>query len=171
MIGNSVRKSNNVGSGIKEYSPNANVIFTGEYLPNFSESTLSRILIMEIKQPVQSDWLIEFEKEPEMYSTVAYSFLSWVQMDYKKYVDSIHRNFCMYREERKRQIPYQERIQEHAFIMQNTFFMLHNFMAENGYLELLDKEPIEICKILQNLLENQVLIMDKNVLSNAKLQD
>lgn len=166
-VGNSVRKSNNVGSGMKEYSPNANVIFTGEYVPHFSESTLSRMLILEIEQPVESDWLIEFEKEPEMYSTVAYSFLAWIQMNYEKYVDFIRCNFAMYREVRKGQVPYQERIQEHAFIMQNTSHMLHNFMAENGYLEEIDRESMRISDILHNLLERQVVIMEKYALKNV----
>lgn len=162
MLGNRTRKSSNMGNAINEYFPNANVVITGEYLPNFPESTLSRMLIMELKHPVDSNWLIEFGKDPLMLSTVAYNFISWIQRDYSKYVDIIRKNFEQYREERREKPAYQERISEHAFIMSCTSSLLYEFLTQKGYGYVAQRISIKNVKNIRCLLENQVVLMDKS---------
>ena len=105
MIGNRAPKSSNTINGVYEWKPNANVVFTGEYLPRFSESTLSRMLIVKIDHPVDSEWLTEFSGNSVMYSTVAYLFIEWVQMRYAECVDAIHQNFTEYRKLRQNKVP------------------------------------------------------------------
>lgn len=81
LIGNNVRKTSNMGVEIREYLPNANVIVTGEYIPRLPESTLSRMLIVELENPCDSEWLSKLEGEPLLLSTVAYSFIAWIQVN------------------------------------------------------------------------------------------
>ena len=168
MIGNRSRKSSSLGNGIREYMPNANVVFTGEYIPCLPESTLSRMLIAEITSPVDSSWLTEFVKEPLMFSTVAYSFIAWVQLSYEKIMCSIGKNFANYRKKRGEEVPYQERIQEHAFILRNTYYLLSEFMSENGYLEEMFCSGQDVSELLHQLLEKQVEIMGKTALKDMK---
>ena len=160
MIGNRAPKSSNTINGVYEWKRNANVVFTGEYLPRFSESTLSRMLIVEIDHPVDSEWLTEFSGNSVMYSTVAYLFIEWVQMRYAECVDAIHQNFTEYRKLRQNKVPYQERIQEHAFIMQNTYELMHRFLTDNGCLYQMSDSDSRITHILHDILERQVEIMD-----------
>lgn len=159
MIGNHTRKSHNCGNGVKDYLPNANVIITGEYLPHYSESTLSRMLILSINYPVESAWLTKFEKEPLMLSTVAYKFLIWVQENYEDIVTKIGRRFQAYRQRRLSEMGFQERIQEHGFIMQNTFYLLYEFLNINGYMGEAFQFQMRSTAAIQALLANQEMIM------------
>ncbi len=160
MIGNRAPKSSNTINGVYEWKPNANVVFTGEYLPRFSESTLSRMLIVEIDRPVDSEWLTEFSRNSVMYSTVAYLFIEWVQMRYAECVNAIRQNFAEYRKLRQNKVPYQERIQEHAFIMQNTYELMHRFLTDSGCLYQMSDSDSRITHILFDILKRQVEIMD-----------
>ncbi len=167
MIGNRAPKSSSTINGVYEWKPNASVVFTGEYLPCFSESTLSRMLILEIDHPVDSGWLTKFAGNSCMYSTVAYLFIEWMQMRYAKCVDTIRQNFKAYRRSRQNEVPFQERIQEHAFIMQNTYGFMRQFLTDRGYLYRISDSDLNMAHILRDILERQVEIMDEFSLKDA----
>lgn len=162
LIGNRTKKSSNIGNGIKEYFPNANVIITGEYLPPFPESTLSRMLIVEIKEPVDAMWLTKIEQDPLMISTVAWLFISWVQIHYAEIITLIRKNFQMYRQSRVEEQPYQERIQEHGFILSCTFYIFTRFLCESGYMDrVINSLQVQMNANLHAVLEEQVEIMQR----------
>lgn len=169
MLGNRARKSSNAGNSVREYFPNANVIITGEYLPKFPASTLSRMLIMEVKNPVDSSWLAEFGREPLILSTVAYMFISWIQADYQKYVDFIHKNFKQHSVRRNEQLHGQGRISDHGFIMFCTSCLLWMFILSRGYNDGLEYNFVSAIKsALQKLIKKQEKLMQDSALRNGE---
>ncbi|MBO5303277.1 MAG: DUF927 domain-containing protein [Lachnospiraceae bacterium] len=168
LVGNRARKSINSGNGVRECLPNANVIITGEYIPIFSESTLSRMLILEIDYPIEAYWLRILGENPQMLSTVAYSFLSCVQMDYDRIVSVIKENFSIYRHNREKHVPYQERLNEHGFIMESTYYILHDYLCKNGYSEESNDLMYNMTAALKSTLLKQVRIIKKIVAKDSK---
>lgn len=168
MLGNRARKSSNSGNGVKEYFPNSNVIITGEYLPNFPESTLSRMILMEVTNPVDSVWLEEFGREPLMLSTVAYMFVSWVQSDYNKHVDFIRKNFEGYCQDRNQKQICQGRILDHLFIMFCTSCLLKHFLGDRGYNEWEYDIILSIKSELWDLVDKQEVLMQNATLKNTQ---
>lgn len=168
MLGNRARKSSNSGNGVKEYFPNSNVIITGEYLPNFPESTLSRMMFMEVTNPVDSVWLEEFGREPLMLSTVAYMFISWVQSDYNKHVDFIRKNFESYCQDRNQKRNCQGRISDHVFIMLCTSCLLQHFLVDREYNEWECDIIPSIKSELWGLADKQEVLMQNTMLKNTQ---
>lgn len=167
MLGNRARKSSNSGNSVKEYFPNSNVIITGEYLPNFPESTLSRMMLVEVTNPVDSVWLEEFERKPLMLSTVAYMFITWVQADYNEHIDYIRKFFEDYCHDRNRRQSCEGRISDHVFIMMCTSSLLQSFLVDRGYLEC-DIIP-SIKSELWDLADKQKILVQKSMLKNTKM--
>lgn len=162
LIGNNVRKTSNVGVEIREYLPNANVIVTGEYIPRLPESTLSRMLIVELWAPCDGEWLTKLEGEPLLLSTVAYSFIAWVQENYDNVVECIQDNFNGYRESRIDCKDGQERLYEHGFVIQCTFYLLSKFLEERGKMDTdLTCSFNLISDQIREVLEEQIRIMKK----------
>lgn len=162
LIGNNVRKTSNMGVEIREYLPNANVIVTGEYIPRLPESTLSRMLIVELENPCDSEWLSKLEGEPLLLSTVAYSFIAWIQENYDNVIKDIQNNFRGYRESRVDCEDGQERLYEHGFVMQYTFYLLNRFLEEKEKMDMdLNRFFYLMSERINSVLEEQTRIMKK----------
>lgn len=169
MLGNRARKSSNSGDGVKEYFPNSNVIITGEYLPKFPPSTLSRMLILNVKRPVDGKWLEELGREPLMLSTVAYMFISWIQAEYDKHVDFIRNLYQGNFEYRNEQKDVQGRIWDHGFILACTSHLLDLFLADRGFdLWKLQRTNKSESVVMELMKKQQMLMQDMELKSCQK---
>lgn len=167
MLGNRARKSSNSGNSVKEYFPNSNVIITGEYLPKFPPSTLSRMLIMNVKQPIDSRWLEELGREPLMLSTIAYMFISWIQADYVKHVNYIRNLYQQQFENRNKQKDVQGRIWDHGFVLTCTSYLLKSFRSNRGYIMFIYHESEKSDLVVWELMKKQQMLMQDLALKSS----
>lgn len=167
MLGNRARKSSNSGNSVKEYFPNSNVIITGEYLPKFPPSTLSRMLIMNVKQPIDSRWLEELGREPLMLSTIAYMFISWIQADYVKHVNYIRNLYQQQFENRNKQKDVQGRIWDHGFVLACTSYLLKSFRSNRGYIMCIYHESEKSDLVVWELMKKQQMLMQDLALKSS----
>lgn len=167
MLGNRARKSSNSGDGVKEYFPNSNVIITGEYLPKFPPSTLSRMLIMNVKRPVDSSWLKALGREPLMLSTVAYMFISWIQAEYDKHVDYIRNLYQRNFDNRNEQKDVQGRIWDHGFILVCTSYLLDLFLSDRGFNLWKPQRTNESDSVVLELMKKQQMLMQDMALRSS----
>lgn len=167
MLGNRARKSSNSGNEVKEYYPNSNVIITGEYLPKFPPSTLSRMFIINVKQPIDGGWLEELGQEPLMLSTVAYMFISWIQADYGKHVDFIRTVYQQNFENRNKQEDVQGRVYDHGVILVCTSYLLEMFFADKGCGLWLYRRTREFEFVILNLMKKQQMLMQDLALKSS----
>lgn len=170
FVGNNSRKNVNYGADVKEYFPNASIVFTGEYIPCFSESTLSRMLFVEMWNPCCDEWLSKLEGQPLLLSTVAYDFIAWIQVHYDEVVNSTHDMFEYYR---KNQVTpnYQNRLHEHGFVIQFAYKLLFDYLHDKNLIDVdLRRFFNRIPYAIRGVLEEQVLMM-KRLAQHAKERD
>lgn len=130
IIGSNKEKQRQLGKETLGYSPNANVVATGEYLPE-SFSTLARCVILHIDCELNKPLLNDINERPLSLPTVAYHYIRWCAEHYEKIVASIRDNHKKHRKLMECVHTSYARVYENYFCVKMGMELLLKFCNDN----------------------------------------
>jgi len=147
-IGDGTGRGHMRGNKRVEQPPNCNVIITGEYIYG-KGSTAARMLVVELKEVIDSVELQECQDEPLLVSTFFYYFILWYVSNYHEIQKSLSEWLNDFRG-RASLIGVNARLNETFFCLNTGFAMFLQYCFERDFIS--DEEAEETLYSFQELL-------------------